>query len=341
MFLIKSKFKRNQFLIYVIIISAVAVTVIMIKDKYILMALGFLLTAREINIKELLKLDVFVKIVTVIMVISLCKAGIFPNFTKVINGAYKEALGFSHPNVLTAIVLSILVEWIYLKYDTLRIKDYILVLLSVLWVWNVAASRSSVYSFVLYFLFVIFSKKHAHIYENKLFITIISLLSSVIAVLSFILLKLYNKGNSVVYLINEILTRRIYQASKLIDKYGVSLFGQFINVRGTRSVDYSSDALFSVDMSYIVIPIRYGLVIFVLLLVGYFILTRKASSINKALVPAILYYVILGFAETYFYRIQYNFTLMYLFVYVGVTVSESKKIKANKSILQRAIYEQE
>jgi hypothetical protein len=127
----------------------------------------------------------------------------------------------------------------------------------------------------------------------------------------------------------------------LIDKYGVSLFGQFINVRGTRSVDYSSDALFSVDMSYVVIPIRYGVVIFALLLVGYFVLTRRACSINKALVPAIFYYVILGFAETYFYRIQYNFTLMYLLVYFGVTASEFNKLKLNQTIFQRTIYEQE
>lgn len=333
LFLLTRTFTVKELVVYGCVVIFIGASLLTLHDKYLVVALGFILLGRMIDAEELVRVDFAVKIFVLVTVLSLCFLGYLPNFTKLINGAYKQGLGFSHPNGLACIVFVILLEWMYIRYNKLKILDYVFIITIVSLVWHVAASRTNAYTFFLIFVCIILSKIFPSIFKNRLVVNILAILPSIIAVLSFELIHLYEKGNTIVLVLNEILTRRITQASLLLNRYGISLFGQFVNIRGTRSVDYSSDALFSVDMTYITVPIRYGIVILALLLIGYYFFIKKsAENGNYKLVLAAMYFVILGFAETYLYRLQYNFTLVLLLMYInnknnlkGETFSEGSK----------------
>ena len=207
--------------------------------------------------------------------------------------------------------------------------EYFLILVVAYAVWNVAASRTSAFTFILIFACMIISKIFPQLFKNRFVINFLAVLPTLITAFSFLLIRMYEKGNIYVLVLNEILTRRITQASLLLNKYGISWFGQFVNVRGTRSVDYSADALFNVDMSYIAIPIRYGVVVLGLLLIGYFLFIKRSSiKGDYKLVLMATYFVVLGFAETYLYRLQYNVTLVLLLIYIN----ERKYLKGDEEI---------
>jgi hypothetical protein len=291
------------------------------------------LLGRTIDAEELVRVDIAVKIFVLGTVLFMCFIGYLPNYTKLINGSYKQGFGFSHPNGLAGITFIILLEWMYIRYKKIKIWEYVLIIVFASAVWNVAASRTNAYTFILIFVCLILSKVFPKLFKSKIVINFLALLPLIITIVSFGLIRLYEKGNAYVLAINEILTRRITHASLLLDRYGVSMFGQYVNTRGTRSVDYSSDALFSVDMLYIAVPIKYGVFILALLVIGYFFfIKRSAAKGNYKLVLMATYFIIMGFAETYLYRLQYNFTLALLLTYVnersylkGVTVGERKK----------------
>lgn len=329
LFLLKRKFTLRELIIYVFVGIFVGASLITLHDRYLIVALGFILLGRTIDVEELVSVDFSVKIFVLITVLSLCMVGYLPNYTNLINGSYKQALGFSHPNGLAGIVFVILLEWMFIRYKEMKKWEYFLILVVAYAVWNVAASRTSAFTFILIFACMIISKIFPQLFKNRFVINFLAVLPTLITAFSFLLIRMYEKGNIYVLVLNEILTRRITQASLLLNKYGISWFGQFVNVRGTRSVDYSADALFNVDMSYIAIPIRYGVVVLGLLLIGYFLFIKRSSiKGDYKLVLMATYFVVLGFAETYLYRLQYNVTLVLLLIYIN----ERKYLKGDEEI---------
>jgi hypothetical protein len=333
LFFLTRTFTVKELIIYVCVAILIGTSLVTLHDKYLMVALGFILLGRTIDAEELVRVDIAVKIFVLGTVLFMCFIGYLPNYTKLINGSYKQGFGFSHPNGLAGITFIILLEWMYIRYKKIKIWEYVLIIVFASAVWNVAASRTNAYTFILIFVCLILSKVFPKLFKSKIVINFLALLPLIITIVSFGLIRLYEKGNAYVLAINEILTRRITQASLLLDRYGVSMFGQYVNTRGTRSVDYSSDALFSVDMLYIAVPIKYGVFILALLVIGYFFfIKRSAAKGNYKLVLMATYFIIMGFAETYLYRLQYNFTLALLLTYVnersylkGVTVGERKK----------------
>ena len=324
LFLLTRTFTIKELMIYVSVAILIGASLITLHDKYLMVALGFILLGRTVDAEELVKVDIKIKIFVLVTVLFLCFIGYLPNYTKLINGSYKQGLGFSHPNGLAGTVFIILLEWMYIRYKKIKIWEYAIIIVLACMVWNVAASRTNAFTFILVFLCLILSKIFPNLFKNKTIINFLALLPLIITGISFGLIRLYERGNIYVLALNEVLTRRITQASLLLNRYGISLFGQFVNTRGTRSADYSADALFSVDMSYIAVPIRYGVFILALLVIGYFFFIKKsAAKGNYKLVLMATYFIVLGFAETYLYRVQYNFTLALLLIYVN----ERRKLK--------------
>ncbi|WP_302579574.1 hypothetical protein [Clostridium saudiense] len=329
LFLAFGNFKPKQLIVYACVTVIVIVSIYILNDKYIFVALGFILLASKIDIEKFVKFDLKIKLFSLVLIISLCKLGVINNYTREINGAFKQGLGFSHPNFLTALVMIILIEWFYIRYHKLKLFDYIGIAICIVIIWNIAASRTSVLTFLVIYLMVIITKAFPNIFEINILKLIISILPIIGVVISFTMVYLYGKGVPFALSINTVVTGRLKLAYNLLNKYGISLFGQFINVYGTRSVNYTSDSLFNVDMSYVLIPIRYGVCILALLIIGYYFLSKFAiNKKNNMFVLAIIYFVVLGLAESYFYRIQYNFTMVFLLAYVGEKIRKKyKKLK--------------
>ena len=254
------------------------------------------------------------------MVLCMCYFGLIQNYSSYINGSYKQALGFSHPNVLSNIVFVILLEWMYIRYNKMKVWEYTLILLAAGWVWSVAASRTSAYTFIGIYICMIISRIWSNFFQKKIVVNFCALLPAILTAVSFYLIRLYDRGNGFAVALNEVMTRRIKQASIMLGQYGVSLFGQFVSARGTRATESLScdlNEIFNVDMSYVALPIRYGVFVLALLIIGYYFFIKKAAEKkNNKLFLITVYFIVLGFSETCFYRIQYNFTIAFLLLYI-------------------------
>lgn len=334
LFLITGKFNMRELIIYCVVAAIIGVCLITLHDKYLIVALGFVLLGRKIDTDQLVRVDLVTKLFVLISVLSMCFLGFIQNYSRYINGSYKQALGFSHPNMLSNIVFIILLEWMYIRYNKLKVWEYVLILVLAGVVWKIAASRTSAYTFIAIYICMVISKIFPKLLQNTVIVNLLALLPTLITVISFYLIKLYDKGNLFAIALNEIMTKRIKQASIMLNQYGLSMFGQFINTRGTRALEYSTNAVYNVDMSYIAIPVRYGIFVLLLLLIGYFLFIKKTAKVkNNKLLLVTIYFVVLGFAETYFYRIQYNFTMAFLLMYAmndkgqsrGYICDENKK----------------
>lgn len=311
------RYEKSEIIIYLIIGVIFGISTILFRDSYIFITCALIISGTKINIEQFVRYDIKLKALIIIFIILLCKIGYLNNYTAVINGNYKQALGFSHPNTLSALFITVLLEWIYIRYKNFNIFDFLGIVICVYWIYSVAASRSSIYTFVFTFLVMILLKIFPQINHSRIIRKLFNLLTVLSAILSFILIELYHRSTAIGITLDKILTHRIRNAYLLLREYGISLFGQTILVKGTREVEETVASLWSVDMAYITLAVKYGIFFLILLCVGYYIANKKAIiNGDYNLVIVLMFFSLFGIGETYIFRIQYNFTLVILLAYI-------------------------
>lgn len=309
----RQRYRFRVFCSYLAVAVAFGMSVVLLKDAYLFVACALIIAASNLDVDDFVRYDLKLRIVILVIVVGLCKAGYLDNYSAIINGTYKQALGFTHPNTLAAVIITILVEWIYVRYEDLGLIDYIAILLAVYWLQSVAASRSAIYTFILVLVIVVITKCRPKIWDALMVRIICCWLPIIATVFSYVLVWLYYKRTSIGVRLDQLLTHRPENSLLVIQEYGFSLFGQFILTKSTRNSATSTATLWTVDMSYVAIPVRYGIVLFIVLLVGYYLANRRAIAAGRYnLVIAMAFFVLYGIGETALYRIQYNFTLLAL-----------------------------
>lgn len=306
-------FTKKTLPMYMMVMVLVVASFLAIGDVYFIAMISFILPADRIDLDRFLRFDIKLRIILCFLIIGLCLAGVFPNYTNVFNGILKMAYGFAHPNTLAAYVISILMEWVVIRYFKMKIWDWIGICSVVILLWNVAASRTTLYTFVAVLIFVAIVKVFPKLLQVQFVQESIAILPMILTVCSYILVQMYNKGNIIAMLLNSWMSNRIKAAARVYNAYGFSIFGQKVEVYGARTITSTVTQFYSVDMGYIIIPIHYGLLCLAFMLVGYYITSKELLKKRYyGLVTAILFFIISGFAEMYIGKIQFNFTLLFL-----------------------------
>ena len=302
--------KKTIPMLSVLIISAVSA---LISDSYhIFIVIAFAYGLKDIDIRRFIKLNCFLKIILIAAIVGLCMIGVLDNYVIIAGGVIKSAVGFYHPNILGAIVVSVLIELLYLYFE----KNFFLlgtVFFVTLYILSeVCASRSSLIGAVLVFaLFALLKLFPKLSINNKLLKTAILWLVPICMALSFFAAIMYNAYDPTWLRLNDILTNRIKWGSIYVKQFGMPLLGQKVNFIGTRSASINSTSSMILDNSYLKIGVVYGSIILILFCLGYCIFIRHLlRNNNYKLILLVVYYVILGLGENYLYLPAYNITLI-------------------------------
>lgn len=289
-------------------------------NKYFLIYLFFILNAYGLNFYRFICFDLKIKIITIFCILSMCITGIVDNYTAVFaGGVVKYAYGFRHPNTFTCFALAILIEWLMIRYKKMRGFEWICNLTIFGLVFKYGGGRSSSYAYlIIYFLFIL-AKREPGIYYNKISEFVFSIITPLMGALSFLGIYLYMYGYEFMRTVDNMLSGRFQAASTFLVKYGINLFGQDISMVSSRnSWDYSVSAQI-LDNAYAKCLLMYGLIVFLLIMLGYIFLLRqliKTKHVELALCA--LFYVIIGIGESYMFDPLYNITLLCLVNVAGV-----------------------
>ena len=313
----KSKFFKYSIIIFILI----CIVTLKSRSTFWVTQFIFILGAKDTNFDKLLKVDIITKLVSLVVVILLLVFNIINNFTSTINGSFKQGLGFIHPNILAVIFISILIEFLYIKYKSINYKDYIVLFIGTFIINYFTSARSSIYAFILILLTsIIFKFIKSDIIKNVKLIKILILNSAIILfLLSLILTYLYYIKNPFVMKLNSILTGRIGFMKIFFEEYGISIFGKNVQYISTRTSLLTGEKNKILDNSYIKMFIQYGSAS----LAGFLYILRKsiddAIENNKInILFIIMFFIIIGFVESHTLNIFYNLSLVYILTKEGV-----------------------
>ncbi len=297
-----------------------------IRDTTLMILVLFVMAAQFIDFDKLLRYDIKLKLVLLLVIFGMCALGIVENRVGDYYSGYKQAFGFSHANALACYVLTILVEWLCIRYKKMRWYDWSGIILAFIVLSLVTNSRSSIYTFVVIFILFILANLISKLFFSKMVKLAFVVITPAIGIFSFWAVKLYAEGNSIISALNTWLSGRIRLAYYAVTVKGIKLFGQEIRF-SNRIVKVNNTTVFLVDNAYIHMALRWGLVILVLIVVAYsflFIKLLKMKRVDLALMA--LFFVILGFGETYMNNVLYNISLLCL-LSVSDTLKQSGELK--------------
>ena len=133
-------------------------------------------------------------------------------------------------------------------------------------------------------------------------------------IMNFLVL-LYNKGLPLIAIVNERMHGRIALAAAAYEKYGLSIFGnpllQYGNGGGMLAASARSSYYNYVDITYNLIPLNYGIVVFLMINVLWVMMTRRAVKLNDyRLTLGMTLIAIHSLSEQHFIEPNYNILIL-------------------------------
>ena len=195
------------------------------------------------------------------------------------SGYRRYSLGFGHANVLSAFVFNLIIMYLWLKFENLRTKDFVLIVLIECLLYRIAKTRTSLYllAFVLVIVFI---------YKNRTSSRLINILAKcavpVLSIFTFVMTFLYEKGNLLSHAVDQLLTHRIGLASYAYNRLGLTIFGRDMrNFTTTWDEYYGFSGGFTFDNIYSYLLINVGIVILALLIVVFYKVAKQGSLKNN------------------------------------------------------------
>lgn len=272
-----------------------------------------LVGAFGINYKKILKVYLIVCIPFLIYTIIASQIGIVTNLVYNQYGRIRESFGFIYPTDFAAHVFYIFVAWVLIREFKISIIELLIMIFTVILLNIFSDTRCSEITIVLLVLGVLFFKFRYKLRINKkikkvfskIFKIVCMILPLLAAVFMTFLCRFYNPSNAVMAFINSLLSQRLKLGKKIFDYYDIQIWGQYVQMSGNGgSLEQPEDYTF-IDCSYINILMRFGILIFcIVIFVLWFIMIKNYN--NVFILGTLLLICIHSMIEHHLFEFYYN-----------------------------------
>lgn len=315
--MLKEKWSSRRILgILALAITSAAIS-FLLSDTLFLQVILLAVVCRHMEEKSLIKGDLIAKIIILVIIVTCYELGFTVVNDFIRHGDSRLAMGFAQPNTYAFFISSIFIEYFYLKRDTMKKRDVVIVGAMALAIMSVSKSRTMMILFAawtLYYFICMFRKRtrkniksRAHLIAIMAFIglTLLSLFST----------KAFNvNGNNskVLEMANSATSGRIAYQKLYLEKYDITPLG--------NDVDY----FVTLDNAYLRLIINFGVIGWLSFLCVYWSMAKKMEKHkNNALKAIPFYYMLMGVMEWYTIRPILN-------IFICIPFIEESEIKNEK-----------
>lgn len=248
----------------------------------------FIYALRDVPFKKVAQTSLVVSTCLLFFIIVSAKVGIITNYIEVSGSRVRSYLGFRYALFPSMLLMDIVAIVFYLKQNKIQYWKWLLLSLSVYWVYDQTDSRLTFFSSCILLACSLLIKWFPELLSKLGYVFKAFKLTFIVnAIISFWVSFTYlNSGysfiNDLLFKVNHMLGGRIYLANKSLNLYGFGLLGQPVEwygngltVEGVRN--YQTYYLY-VDNLYVQVLQRFGLLILGLMLS---VLTLTLSKVIK------------------------------------------------------------
>ena len=270
----------------------------------------FVIGMRNVDFKLVCKISLLWYLLGIAITILGSQCGLIENWDYTSGARVRHALGYFYPSHATSVMLYTMCLFCYVLGNKLTFWQVILLeVLNILQYKETNARAGTLLMVIMPILFWTIKIDKKKISE-RLYGTILTLAFPVCAMLS-ILISLIYSGNGILLKINNMLSNRFSLAHEALKEYGVSAFGEEIKWIGNGGYGYVfthfDESYNYVDCSYVRILLDYGVIFFVIVIIGFSLAARKAKQENdKYLLLSLAFVAMYSIIEPRLLEIGFN-----------------------------------
>ena len=150
------------------------------------------------------------------------------SLVSIISGVERYNFGMSHPNIFSALILNLILMWIYINFANIQAKNIFVIFAVGFITYMFTRTRTFivVISLICIMVYIVRRKKQKHAFLNFT----AKWVTPIMATITYVLVGLYLKGNAVAIVVDKFLSSRIKLAAYAIINFGVTLFGENLSV---------------------------------------------------------------------------------------------------------------
>ena len=257
----------------------------------------FIYALRDIPFKSVAKTSLVVSVLMLLFVIVSANMGVITNYLEISGTRVRSYLGFRYALLPSILLMNIVAIALYINKNNIRYWQWLLLSLSVYWIYGQTDSRLTFYNSCILLVFNILIKWFPNML-SKLgnVLKVFKLTFIVNAIISFwITINYLGSNNSFVnsflFKLNQMLGGRLYLANKSLELFGFGLFGKPVEwngngltVEGVRNYQ----TYLYVDNLYIQVLQKFGLLVLVLMVTLLTLTLSKAIKKNQWIIAFIL-----------------------------------------------------
>lgn len=294
-------------ILFLLIISAI-VSYNNDNASFVFISVVFMFLARNVDLDSIVKVTMWLQIAGVIMTVGASLLGIIPDSLMIqsLNGTlrYRHAFGYTFTTFLPNYFLSIVMEYIYLSKKSRQINLLFLmtsIILNVV-IYKYTDTRMTYnVCWLALFGYVLFHSRRIRNKSQKAFLSAFQGIYVYVAIISLLLAKFYNPNSQLMSKMNDALTQRLRFASQGLANWGLSLFGKSI-VWKEDTINYNY-----IDNSFVNIAICYGVIILLVVVVGFTIALKKSISDRDTFLTLVLIlWAIKAFVDPQLFLLWFN-----------------------------------
>ena len=285
-------------------------------SQLLLNSILFIVASKNIDFRKIVKTVLLSNVFGVSCILFLAYTGqIKANSASLIydgsRAVTRLSMGFSHPNYLGAHLFIICLCIVFITFHKITAKIVVLLLFLDIFIYMTCYSRTNCILIIATLIVSILANKGKLFSLNghRFIEDILRITPVMIFIIVMFFTVFYN--SNLFGTINELMSNRLRYAHEYFTKYGFSLLGQ--------PVDFSEIEIrsYTIDCAYVYLAIRFGMIwafLFPCMFVG---ICKKAIKAKRLDIVVLIVTVALwGISETYYFRIQYNFSLILMGIYI-------------------------
>lgn len=269
--------------------------------------------AYRINYRRILKVYLGVSVPVIICTIIASQLGLVTNLIYNQEGRIRESFGFIYPTDFAAHVFFVVVAWVLLRQVKCSLLELGGMLILVVFLAVYCDSRNSELGILLTVGGVIYlkimnriaDKKHKTYSPSKLLSWGCISSPFIFAPVMILLCRFYNPNNQIMSFLNKVTTERLKLGKRTFDNYDIQILGQYVDMAGNGGTTEKPAYYTFIDCSYNNILMRFGLLIFIVVLIMLEIIMLKNKS-NLYILGLIMVICLHSVMEHHLFEFFYN-----------------------------------
>ena len=276
-FLIARKYTLKQLLFRSIVVILFCIAAY-ITNKAVLVVYGALICASgNISFKKIVVTSMVTSCIMIILSELLSKLGItqYREFFRP-DGTQARSFGFGYYHVVPYMYYHLVLEYLYIKKKKVSWIELFIILIINYAIYKLTTLRLTYYmNYITVALYIILVKFNFIDLRRKAYRALSILVFPVAFGFTFWVNYYYSPANNLLWRLNYILSNRLSLANEGFQRYGIKLFGNFIETSGG---DW--DTYFYIDSGYIYSLLGYGLLFSILVIFIYMCLCNYSAKEN-------------------------------------------------------------